>query len=245
MKKDKTIIFGRQPILEALQSGTTIDKIFVKRGSQSEIISRISSLARKQNIPVQLVPIEKLNRLSRQNHQGIIAKLSPIQFHNLEDILSNVFESGEMPLFILLDKISDVRNFGAIVRTAHCMGVHGIIIPGKGSAAINEEAIKTSAGALLKMPVCRFSSILTAVHYLKENGLLITAADLSGEQFIGDMDLNLPLAVVLGSEGFGINEDLLEQVDQVFKIPQKTEFDSLNVSVASGMILYEILRQQS
>ncbi len=235
---------GRQPILEALEEGKNLDKIFIKRGSQSEIISKISALARSQGIPVQLVPIEKLNKLSRKNHQGIIANLSPISFQSLEDILSNVYDSGEMPLFVLLDQVTDVRNFGAIVRTAFCMGAHAVVIPNKGSAAINEEAIKTSAGALLKLPICRYSSLISAANYLKDNGLNIVAADLAGEKLLYEVDLNIPLAVLMGSEGSGINRNLLEKADVLVKIPQKGAFDSLNVSVATGMFLYEIQKQQ-
>lgn len=231
--------------MEALQEAQHLEKIYLKRGMGGETISTIVKLAKAQNVPMQSVPIEKLNRLTRKNHQGIVAELSFIEYQSIENVLSQVYDSGELPLFVVLDQISDVRNFGAIARTALCMGAHALVIPFRGSANINEEALKTSAGALMQIQVCRCVSLPSTVDYLQQNGLALVASDVSGKTFFQDVDLNIPMAVVMGSEGEGVGSVLLEKADIVAKIPMAGKFDSLNVSVATGMILYEVLRQRS
>lgn len=242
--KERSIIFGRQPLLEALQSNVGIEKIVLKKNLQGENIKEIMALAKAQHIPIQMVPVEKLNWYTQKNHQGVLAHLSAIEYANLEDILSHAYAQGELPLFLILDQVSDVRNFGAIARTALCMGVHALVISSKGSAAINEEALKTSAGALVQLPVCRSKSLGNTLDYLQSNGLSVLAMDLKGENVLDEVDLKVPLAIVMGSEGDGIQRHLLNKADLKIKIPMTGKFDSLNVSVASGMVLYEVVRQR-
>ncbi len=243
-KTKKNLIIGRQPIYEALNVHQPIFKIYLKRQLKGEVIQSILKMARQQNVPVQNVPSEKLNSLSRKNHQGIIAELSPIRFYAIEDVLSQVYDKGDLPLFLILDQVSDVRNFGAIVRTALCMGVQTVVIPNRGSASINEEAIKSSAGALLQLPICRSYSLAQSIEYLQSSGVQVMAADLAQKQYIHQQDLNVPLAILMGSEGRGIDKTLLKTVDIIAQIPMQHSFDSLNVSVATGMILYEVQQQR-
>ncbi len=242
--KKKRIIFGRHPVIEALEDFQQIDKIYLKRDIRGEFSERLYKLAKEQNIPIQTVPVEKLNRITMKNHQGVIAQISLISYSNVEDVLSLAYDSGELPLFLILDKVTDVRNFGAIVRSALCMGVHSVIIPNKGSASINEEAVKSSAGAILKMPICRVDSLQKTVDYLKSVGLSIVGADLTGTKYFHDVNLSVPLAVIMGSEGEGLELNLIRRVDHLVKLPMMGKFDSLNVSVATGMILYEVVRQK-
>jgi 23S rRNA (guanosine2251-2'-O)-methyltransferase len=200
-------------------------------------------LAQQNEIPVQFVPIEKLNQFGSA-HQGIAAVVSPISFYKTEDILSQVYERGEDPLFIVCDGITDVRNFGAIARTAHAAGVHAIIIPQTETASINAEAVKASAGALLKIPVCREKNLVQAVKNLKLNGIHILVAEAVGSKFIFEADLKIPSAIILGSEGEGVSKEFLKLADELVKIPMMNDFNSYNVSVAAGMILYEVMKQR-
>ncbi|NRB58377.1 MAG: 23S rRNA (guanosine(2251)-2'-O)-methyltransferase RlmB [Winogradskyella sp.] len=244
--KNETTIFGIRAIIEAITSGKTIDKVFVQKGLRSELFQELEHLMRSEGINSSYVPIEKLNRLSKGgNHQGAVANISPIAFHNIDDLVLNVTESGKTPLFLLLDQLSDVRNFGAIVRTAECTGVSGIIIQKKGGAPINGDTIKTSAGAIFKIPICKVDHIKDAVFYMQSSGIKVVAATEKADDYIYDISLNEPCAIVMGSEGKGINPSVLKVVDNKAKLPILGNIASLNVSVACGAFLYETVRQRS
>lgn len=242
--KNETTIFGIRAIIEAIKSGKTIDKVFLQKGSRGELFQELERLVRTEGINSSYVPIEKLNRLSRGNHQGAVAQISPIEFHNIDDLVLNVIESGTTPLFLLLDQLSDVRNFGAIVRTAECTGVSGIIIQKKGGAPINGDTIKTSAGAIFKIPICKVDHIKDAVYHLQSSGIKVIAATEKAEDTIYNLSLNDPCAIIMGSEGRGINPSVLKAVDELAKLPILGDIESLNVSVACGAFLYEAVRQR-
>jgi len=244
MKKD-TIIFGIRAIIEALKSGETIDKVFVQKGARSELFQELEQLLRSEGINLSYVPVEKLNRLTKGNHQGAVAQISPIAFHSIDDLVMNVFESEQTPLFLLLDQLNDVRNFGAIVRTAECTGVSGIIIQKKGAAPINGDTIKTSAGAIFKIPICKVDHIKDAVFHMQSSGIKVIAATEKANDFIYDVSFKEPCAIIMGSEGKGINPSVLKVADQQAKLPILGEIESLNVSVACGAFLYEAVRQRS
>ena len=243
MKKD-TIIFGIRAIIEALKSDKTIDKVFVQKGVRNELFQELEHLLRVKGINTSYVPVEKLNRLIKGNHQGVVAQISPIAFHSIDDLVMNAFESGTTPLFLLLDQLSDVRNFGAIVRTAECTGVSGIIIQKKGGAPINGDTIKTSAGAIFKIPICKVDHIKDAVFHMQSSGVKVIAATEKADDFIYDISFNEPCAIIMGSEGRGINPSVLKVADQQAKLPILGEIASLNVSVACGAFLYEAVRQR-
>ena len=243
LKSHPTII-GRNPVLEALEGNTEIDKVYIQKGVRGEFEKSIRKICKQKTIPLAVVPKEKLNYFYRGNHQGIVALMSLIEYQKIEDILPKAYEDSEQPLFVLLDKVTDIRNFGAIARSAEIFGAHAVIISRKGGAFINEEAIKASAGALLNIPVCREQSLRQTVNYLKDSGVSVFCADLSGDQAIHEVDFKAPVCIVMGAEGKGINPDLLLHVNNKFKIPQIGVTDSLNVSVATGVILYEIQRQR-
>lgn len=244
MKNKSNIIFGRHPVLEAIQSGKTIDKIIMQQGFKGPLEKEIRHTCKAHQIPMQLLPKERIARIVSGNHQGVIAFLSLVEYQKLEHILPFVYEQSQVPLFLLLDGITDVRNFGAIARTAEVMGVQAIVIPRKKSAQINADAIKTSAGALLKIPVCREASIVGAIDFLQQSGVQIFASDLEATTSIRQLDFTVPTALVIGAEDRGVSPSILKLVDQRFIIPQMGETDSLNVSVATGMMLYEIVRQR-
>lgn len=244
MKKDP-FIFGIRPAIEAIKSGKEIDRVLMQKNLKGEAFRELFNLVRELEIPFQFVPTEKLNRLSKQNHQGVIAYVTEISYQKIEEILPWLYEQSRIPLILLLDGITDVRNMGAIARTAECAGVHAIVIPLKGSAMINAEAIKTSAGALYSIPVCRTSAIRETLAYMKESGLKVIAATEKGSVKYTSADLTLPLVLVLGSEGVGISKEILELCDEQVMIPLAGEINSLNVSVASGVILFEALRQRT
>ncbi|MCK9422285.1 MAG: 23S rRNA (guanosine(2251)-2'-O)-methyltransferase RlmB [Bacteroidales bacterium] len=244
MKKE-TYIYGIRPAIEAIKSGKELEKIFLQNGLKGEGFRELFGLIRELEIPFQFVPVEKLNRLSRQNHQGVIAFVSEITYQRIEDLVPFVFEQGRQPLFLILDRITDVRNVGAIARTAECAGVDGLLIPARGSAQINSDAIKTSAGALYKLPVVRCNDMRESIRFLKESGLTIFAATEKTELEYTTADFNKPMAIILGSEGEGISEEYLKLTDLTVRIPIHGEIESLNVSVASGILLYEVLRQRT
>lgn len=243
MEKETTI-FGIRAVIEAIKSGENIDKIFLQKGLRGELFSELEQLLKKERINSSYVPVEKLNRLSKKNHQGVVAQIAPITFHDIEDLVLNVIESGKTPLFLLLDQISDVRNFGAIVRTAECTGVSGIIIQKKGGAPVNGDAIKTSAGALFKMPICKVDHIKDAVFYMQASGIKVIAATEKSDQTIYDVSFKEPCAIIMGSEGKGINPSVIKVADERAKLPILGEIESLNVSVACGAFLYEAVRQR-
>lgn len=238
------IIYGTHAILEALQDCKPIDQILIKKQSDNEQIREIIYLARKQNVTIKSVPIEKLNKITRKVHQGIIAFMSPIEFHDIEQIIPNLFEAGKNPFIVVLDQVCDVRNFGAITRTCECMGVDTIIIPQKGSAQIGADAVKTSAGALLKIPICKVHSLKGAIAYLQDSGIQVVCAAEKFSKNCFDTDLTQPLALVMGAEEDGIESSIVEMANACIKIPMKGEISSLNVAAATAICVYEVCRQR-
>ena len=243
MEKETTI-FGIRAIMEAVKSEENIDKVFLQKGLRGDLFSELEELLRKERLNISYVPVEKLNRLSKQNHQGAIAQIAPITFSTIEDLVESVLESDKTPLFLLLDQISDVRNFGAIIRTAECTGVSGIIIQKKGGAPVNGDTIKTSAGAIFKIPICKVDHIKDAVFYMQASGIKVIAATEKAENTVYDVSFKEPCAIVMGSEGKGINPSVLKISDDQAKLPILGEIESLNVSVACGVFLYEAIRQR-
>ena len=242
--ENQTQIFGIRAIIEAINAGETIDKVFLQKGERGELFSELESLLNKKSINRSYVPVEKLNRLTKKNHQGAVAQISPIEFHDIENLVMNVMESGKTPLFLLLDQLSDVRNFGAIIRTAECTGVDGIIIQKKGGAPVNGDTIKTSAGAVFKIPICKVDHIKDAVFYMQASGIKVIAATEKTNDTLYDVSFVEPCAIIMGSEGRGINPSTLKVVDAKAKLPLFGEIESLNVSVACGAFLYEVIRQR-
>ncbi|TJY37167.1 23S rRNA (guanosine(2251)-2'-O)-methyltransferase RlmB [Pontimicrobium aquaticum] len=241
----QTKIFGIRAVIEAIHSGETIDKVFVQKGLKGELFLELDKLLRKHDaINTSYVPVEKLNRLSNKNHQGVVAHISPIEFHDLENLVLDTIESGKTPLFLLLDQISDVRNFGAIIRTAECTGVNGIIIQKKGGAPVNGDTIKTSAGAVFKVPICKVDHIKDAMFFLQASGIKVIAATEKTDNTLYDLSFKEPCALIMGSEGRGINPSVLKLADDRAKLPMYGDIGSLNVSVACGAFLYEIVRQR-
>lgn len=243
-KENDSMIFGLRPMIEALKAGKEIDRLVVQTGLKNELFGELMSLLKKNNVPFQYVPVEKLNRLTSKNHQGVVGYISSIEYHKIADILPAVFEKGKMPLLLILDRITDVRNFGAIARTAECSGVDAIIIPSRGAAQINADAIKTSTGALHKIPVCREDNLKDTIEFLRESGLQVIACTEKTKDNYYEHDYSLPVAIIMGSEENGISSDYLKLADAHAKIPMLGEIDSLNVSVATGIILYEAVRQR-
>lgn len=242
--KKSSIIIGRQPLVEALQSGKAIDKILLQKNANGEVIQQIRALSREYNIPIQLVPVEKLNGLTKANHQGVIAFVALVQYLDLQQVIDHVVSNGDVPLFLMLDGVTDVRNIGAIARTAVCCGAQAIIIPDKGVGALNEEAMKSSAGALEKIHICRVNSLLKAVDDLHLNGIVVYTSEMRADKNVYDLDFSVPCCVIMGDEGRGVQPYLAKAADAFFKIPMTAKFDSLNVSVATGMILYEGMKQR-
>ncbi len=239
------MLFGLRPILEALHAGRTLDKIFLLRGTKNSLTQDISDLARQANVPVSYVPIEKLENLTRKNHQGAVAFVSPIDFAPLDTLLAGLFEEGKVPFVLVLDRVTDVRNFGAIARTAECLGVQALVVPSSGAAQINGDAVKTSAGALNILPVCREPDLRQAVTFLKDSGLTIVACTEKADADLGQSSpasLSGPVAVIMGSEEDGISPDLLRLCDQRLRIPMSGQIQSLNVGVAAGIMLFEVAK---
>ncbi len=238
------LLAGRKPVMEALQQGVAIEKIFLLRSATGPEINAIKKLARDANIPVSQVPVEKLDGLTRIQHQGVVAWGSLLHYVDLQAGISHVVESGKTPLFLLLDGVTDVRNVGAIARSALCCGAQALILPTSHAASLTEEAIKTSAGALRKILLCRTPSVPQAIDVLKLNGIQILGTQMKGSVPVYEANMTIPTAVVMGAEDTGISKDVLKRADQLIRIPMSAEFDSLNVSVAAGMVLYEAQRQR-
>jgi 23S rRNA (guanosine2251-2'-O)-methyltransferase len=242
---DTDIIFGIRPILEAILSGKEIDRVFIKKELNGELFQDLLKEIRNSNIPFQYVPIEKLNRITRKNHQGVIALVSTVIYHNIETILPDLYEQGKTPFILILDSLTDVRNIGAIARSAECGGIQAIIVPEKGSAQLNADAIKTSAGALHHIPVCRVKNLVTTVKFLKDSGLrIIAATEKASVQYFNE-EFRGPVAFILGAEDTGINPDLLRIADQLIRIPVAGKINSLNVSAAAAVIIFEAVRQRN
>ena len=238
------MIFGVRPVIEAIKSAKDIDKVLLKKGLGGDSYRELFDLIRDYNIPFQFVPLEKLNRVTRKNHQGVIAFISPVTFYDIENYLPQIFEKGENPFLLVLDEVTDVRNFGAIVRTAECAGVHAVIIPEKGSARISADAVKTSAGALHFVPVCRTKDLKKTLEFLKMSGLKLIAASEKAKDNYMQGDYSGPLTIIMGSEEHGIDQKLLALADEKVSIPICGNIQSLNVSVAAGLLVYEAVRQR-
>jgi 23S rRNA (guanosine2251-2'-O)-methyltransferase len=245
MQKESECIFGLRAVIEAIKAGKQIDRLLVKQGLQGMLYHELMTEVRTHNIVYQIVPVERIELVTKKNHQGVLAWLSVIEYQYIANLLPMIFEKGEDPLVIALDGVSDVRNFGAIVRTADCLGAHAVIIPEKGSARITADAVKTSAGALHSFPVCREKSIVRAIEYLKESGLKVICAGEKSGTLASEAPLTGPTVLILGSEDKGISRELISLSDHQIKIPMTGTIGSLNVSVAAGILLYEMMRQRS
>ena len=242
--KKSSLIIGREAVRLALQSGQQLDRIYLQNDLGGKTMEEIKTLALLSNVPINKVPIEKLNGFNITGHEGIVAQIARIQYQDLQQIISFVVEKGEAPLFIMLDGITDIRNIGGIARTTYCCGGHALIIPDKGVGALNEDAILTSAGALEKIPVCRVNSLMKAVDELHLNGIKVFASEMTASKNVFDCDFREPCAMIMGSEENGVYPALMKICDEKLKIPMTGSFESLNVGVATGMILYEVMRQR-
>ncbi len=242
--KKSSLIIGRKPVLEAMQQGKQIERIFLLNTAVGESIQEIHELAFRNNIPINKVPVQKLNAFSGANHQGCVALAASVQYYELQQVISFVVEKGEIPLFVLLDGVTDVRNIGAIARTAFCCGAQAIIIADKGVGALNEDAVKTSAGALEKIFICRVNSLMKAVDELHLNGIKVFASEMTAGKMLHQLNFKDPSSFIMGNEEKGVYPALMRICDSTFKIPMPGQFESLNVSVAAGMILYEGMRQR-
>ncbi|MEI6821283.1 MAG: 23S rRNA (guanosine(2251)-2'-O)-methyltransferase RlmB [Bacteroidota bacterium] len=241
----ENLIYGLRPVIEAIKSGKEIEKIFIQNGLRGEIYIELFHLLKENDVHSQYVPVEKLNKLTPKNHQGIVAYTSIISYTKVESVIPFIYEQGKTPLILILDRITDVRNFGAITRTAECAGVDAIIVPTRGSAQINSDAVKTSAGALHKIPVCKSDNLKETIDYLKKSGLQIIAATEKTDDYIYKTDFLPPTAIIMGSEEDGVSPEYIRLSDHKVKIPLSGDIESLNVSVACGVILYEAIRQRT
>jgi 23S rRNA (guanosine2251-2'-O)-methyltransferase len=243
--EQKEMMFGTRAVMEAIKAGRDIEKIFIQAGLNNDLAKELINLAKSKGVPFTFVPLPKLNSLSTKNHQGVICMLSAVQFAPLENIIDKIYSDGREPFFLILDRITDVRNFGAIARTAECAGLDGIIIGDSGNAPITGDAMKTSAGALSYLPVCRTSNMKKTIQYLKESGIQVIACTEKADKALYELDFKAPVALIVGSEEDGISSQLLKEADHVVKIPMHGKIESLNVSVATGIAIYEVLRQKN
>lgn len=238
------MVFGFRAVMEAVDSGADIDKIFMKKDIQSDLAKDLYAAVKGRDIPVVRVPLEKINKLCKKNHQGVVAFISPVAYQKITSLIPSLYEQGKTPLVVVLDGITDTRNFGAIARTCECAGVDAIVIPQQGSASITADAIKTSAGALLRVPVCREHNLQFVLNYLKESGLKVVGATEKAAKFYTEEDMTSPVAIVMGAEDKGISSENLALCDECLRIPIEGFTSSLNVSVAAGIMIYEVLRQR-
>jgi len=237
-------IFGIRAIIEAINAGKNIDKVFIQKEAKGELMQELFKVMKSKNINFSYVPVEKLNKLTPNNHQGAVASISPIEFISMEQLVEQVLEQGKTPLFLILDQLSDARNFGAIIRTAECTGVNGIIVQKQGSAPVNGDTVKTSAGAVFNVPICKVDHIKDAVYFLQASDIQTVAATEKTENNIYDINFTAPIAIIMGSEDKGVNPSVLKIVDHKAKLPMFGTIASLNVSVACGAFLYEAVRQR-
>jgi 23S rRNA (guanosine2251-2'-O)-methyltransferase len=242
--EEENLIFGMRSVIEALDAGKDIEKILIQKGLSNELYNQLRQALKGQTVPIQFVPPEKLKRLTDKNHQGVIAYLTEINYYATEELLASVFEKGNIPLVLILDRLTDVRNFGAVARSAECAGVDFIIIPSRGAAQINGDAIKTSAGALHRLKVCREDNLKNTIEFLKESGLQIVACHEKTDKLIYDAEFTQPTAIIMGSEENGISNEYLKRSDVQVKIPMPGKIASLNVSVATGIVLFEAVKQR-
>ncbi|HRY33602.1 MAG TPA: 23S rRNA (guanosine(2251)-2'-O)-methyltransferase RlmB [Bacteroidales bacterium] len=238
------VIYGIRPVQEALHAGKTIDKILIQKGLHGDQIQLLFHACRERDIPFQFVPVQKLNRISSKNHQGVIAFVSPVSYYQLEQWLPGLYESGKVPLILIADRITDVRNFGALCRTAEACAVDLVLFPSRGSAALNEDAVKTSAGAMMRVPLCREPNLKLSMQYLKDSGVRIIGVSEHAQQLFYQQDYTLPTALLLGSEEDGISPAYLPYCDALVKLPMLGEIASLNVSVAGGVVMYAAVVQR-
>lgn len=243
MSKDN-FIFGTRAVIEAVDTDKQIEKVLIKKDGDNELLNELLSILKKHKILYQYVPLQKINKITRKNHQGVLAFISPIKFYDINEIVTRVFEAGKTPFIIVVDGVTDVRNFGAIVRTAECSGVDAILIPEKNSARINADAVKTSAGALHKLPICRTHSLRKTIEELKLIGLQIISASEKAENNYYEIDFKIPTAIIFGSEDTGISKSIISLSNEFVKIPILGEIKSLNVSVAASILMYESVRQR-
>ena len=239
-----TNIFGIRAVIEAIEGKKTIDKIYIQKGLSGNLFQELQQVIKKEDLNISYVPVEKLNKLSKGNHQGVVAKISPVEFANLEETVEKILEKGKTPLLLLLDQINDVRNFGAIIRTAECCGVDAIIIQKKGGAPVSADTVKTSAGAIFNIPLVKVDHIKDAIFYLQASGIKTVAATEKTQSLLYEKDFSQPLALIMGNEAKGISESVLKLVDEKAKLPMSGSIGSLNVSVACGAFLYEVVRQR-
>ena len=238
------MIFGIRAVIEAVEAGKDIDKVLVKRELSGELFMELQEQLRRYEIPMQKVPVERIDRITRKNHQGVIAFTSAVTYQKLENIVPLLYEEGKTPFILVLDGLTDVRNFGAIARTCEVAGVDAIVIPARGSVSVNADAIKTSAGALHSIPICRENSLKEAIVFLKNSGVKVVAATEKAASFYTETDLSVPVAIVMGSEDTGVAPEHLRICDELVRIPQSGTIQSLNVSVAAGVLIYEVVRQR-
>ena len=243
--KTNDYIFGLRAVIEAIKAGKDIDKVLIKKDISGDLAAELFQVIKEYGVVSQRVPVERINRITQKNHQGVVAFLSPVAYHNLDDLIPSLFEAGKLPFVVALDGITDVRNFGAIARTCECSGVDAIIIPEKNSVSVNADAVKTSAGALLHIPVVRVKNLNKAIKQLKKSGLMIVGATEKGSKNYTTFDYTVPTAIVMGAEDTGISNENLRECDYLAAIPMFGQINSLNVSVAAGILIYEVVRQRS
>jgi len=243
-RESNQMVFGIRAVIEAIKAGKEIEALYIQRGLSGGLVMELKALLQEYNLSAQQVPVEKLDRITTKNHQGVIGVISPIIYQKIEDIIPQVFEAGKVPLVLVLDSITDVRNMGAIARTAECAGVDAIVIPSKGSAQITPDAIKTSAGALFTIPVCRHDNLVQTVKFLQESGLQVVCCTEKTNDTIYQVDYTPPTVIIMGSEDEGIRNELIRNAEHLAKIPMFGEIASLNVSVSTAVIVYEAIRQR-
>lgn len=238
------VVFGIRAVIEAIESGKQVDKVLMKKDLGGELARELLSVTREYNVPVQRVPVERINKVTRKNHQGVIAFMAAVDYYHVDDIVPALYDEGINPLVVVLDGVTDVRNFGAIARTCECAGVNCIVIPERNSVSVNADAVKTSAGALNYLPVCRERNLVKAVQYLRDSGFKVMGASEKTDLNYTKADFTGPVAIVLGAEGTGISTDVLKLCDTLVAIPEFGQINSLNVSVAGGIMIYEVVRQR-
>ncbi|WP_425392974.1 23S rRNA (guanosine(2251)-2'-O)-methyltransferase RlmB [Ekhidna sp.] len=244
MNKKSDIIYGLRTVIEAVKSGQHLERVFIQKNLKGDLYKELMLELHQTSTPISKVPAERINKFTKKNHQGVVALISPVQYHSLEHLIPKLYEEGKNPLILILDEITDVRNFGAIARTAECLGVDGIVIPSRGGAQINEDAVKTSAGAFNYLPVCRERSLIDAVRFLLDSGISVVSCSEKTEKTLDQINFTIPTAIIMGSEERGISPELIDLSNEIAKVPMIGSIESLNVGVAAGMALYEVQRQR-
>ncbi|MEO9872881.1 23S rRNA (guanosine(2251)-2'-O)-methyltransferase RlmB [Ekhidna sp.] len=244
MNKKADIIYGIRAVIEAIKSGQHLERVFIQKNLKGDLYKELMGELHHTSTPISKVPLERINKFTKKNHQGVVALISPVQYYTLEHLIPELYEQGKNPLILLLDEITDIRNFGAIARTAECLGVDGIVIPSRGGAQINEDAVKTSAGAFNYLPVCREKNLLDAVRFLQDSGINVVSCSEKTDNTLDELNFTSPTAIIMGSEERGISSELMGLSNEIAKIPMIGSIESLNVGVAAGMVLYEVQRQR-